>query len=154
MNKSVIITLIITVALIGLFVLGNKTQENNVTYFGDTEIACLKNGHQNLAEHIHPELKITVDGELEQIPANIGVTQDCMSEIHTHDGTGKIHAESFLAGRIDNFNLGHFFTVWNQDHMRDGYDLEIIQDGEIKNSIEEVKFIDLSKTELKYTSKI
>lgn len=154
MNKGVVLTLILTAVIIGLFAWGNNAQKNNIVYFGDTEIACLTHGHQRVAEHIHPELRITVDGEAEQIPANIGITQDCMSEIHTHDETGMIHAESFLTGRIADFHLGHFFSVWGQDYMRETYDLEIIQDGEVKNSIEDVKFIDHSVIELNYTSKI
>jgi len=151
-TKTLIIYLVVTIIIIGLFVLGNSTQENNIVSFGDTDVACLTNGHQRVAEHIHPQLQITVDGVPEQIPANIGITANCMPELHTHDTTGSIHAESFLSGRLDSFNLSHFFVVWNKEYIREGFDLEIIQDGEIKNSIEDVKFIDHSIIEMKYTS--
>ena len=150
--KGLIISISVTVLIIGLIVWGNKIQTNNMIMYKDTQIACLTNGHQRVAEHIHPTLNIIVDGENETIPANIGITSDCMPELHTHDTTGEIHAESFLPGRISNFNLGDFFTIWDRKVERDGYDLEITQDGEIKNSVEEVKFIDHSRIELKYTS--
>jgi len=152
MNKKTIIILIII--LIGLFIWGRFKQKENITVFDDTDIACLENGHQSLAEHIHPILKITVDGETEIIPANIGIKPDCMSELHTHDTTGTIHAESFLRGRIENFNLSHFFAVWGEGYQREGFSLEIKQDGVIKNSIEEVDFKDGSLIELIYTSNI
>jgi hypothetical protein len=152
-NKGIIIALVVILVIIGLFVWGNSLQKDRIVNFGDTEIACLTNGHQRVAEHIHPALRITVDGNPEEIPADIGITPVCMSELHTHDTTGTIHVESVSTGRIDNFHLGDFFSVWGESHTRDGYDLEITQDGEKKNSVEEVKFIDKSVIELKYTSR-
>ncbi len=153
MNKGKVIALVAVLLVVGLFMWGKKTQQDNIVYFGDTNIACLTHGHQTVAEHIHPIMKITVDGEPEQIPANIGITSTCMSELHTHDATGTIHAESFLTDRISEFNLSDFFSVWGQSHVRDGYDVEIMQDGVVKNSIEDVKFIDHSVIELNYISK-
>jgi len=150
--KKNITLLAIAIVTIGLFIWSNKAQKDNFTYFENTEIFCLTNGHQSLADHIHPKLSITVDGEPESIPANIGIDRNCMSEIHTHDGSGTIHAESFLSERVNNFNLGDFFTVWEEDASRDGYDLEIMQDGEPKNSIEDVRFADRSNIELRYTT--
>lgn len=150
--KGLIITLAATVILIGLIIWGSSLQNKNIQKFGETDIACLTNGHQRIVDHIHPTLKITVDGEQEVIPANIGITQDCMPEIHTHDGTGGIHVESFLPGRVSEFNLSHFFLVWDKNPEREGFDLEILQDGEVKDSISDVKMIDHSAIELKYTS--
>jgi hypothetical protein len=153
MNKGIIITIGVTVSIIGLFAWGNNSQKNAIINFKNTEVYCLTNGHQSLADHIHPELEITIDGEPETIPSNIGIDSNCMSEIHTHDSTGIIHIESVIPGRVRDFNMSHFFSVWDKSHIRDGYDLEIIQDGETKNSIEDVEFIDLSKIEFKYTTK-
>lgn len=156
MNKTQIIILIILIVIAGLFGLG-KALENKesaeISYFQDTEIACLKDGHVNLADHIHPELKIYIDGEQQKIPANVGIDQECMSEVHTHDGTGKIHVESFIPGRVSQMGLINLFDVWGTEVEKESYDLEIIQDGQVKNSIEEVNFIDKSIIELKYTSK-
>jgi len=152
MNKKVVITVVVAVVIIGLFMWGNSTQKDNLVYFEGTEIICLTNGHQRVAEHIHPQLRIFVDGVAETIPANIGITQSCMSEIHTHDATGTIHVESFLTGRVAEFDMGDFFSVWKESLVREGYDLEITQDGIVKGSIEEVRFIDESVIELKYIS--
>jgi len=50
--------------------------------------------HPEVAFHIHPKLSISVDGENLEIPADIGITPDCMREIHTHDTSGSVHVES------------------------------------------------------------
>jgi hypothetical protein len=43
--------------------------------------------------HIHPVLKIVVDGKETPIPANIGLSAGCEKVLHTHDRTGTIHVE-------------------------------------------------------------
>jgi len=150
--KNILIAFLLSALIIGLFVWGNTLQTENLRLVRDTGVACLTNGHQRIAEHIHPVLIITVDGENEIVPADIGITPDCMPELHTHDTTGQIHAESFLPGRISEFNLSHFFAIWQKDYQREGFSLEMKQDGETKNSIEEIKMIDHSVIELSYTS--
>ncbi len=62
--------------------------------------------------HIHPMLKIVIDGIEQTIPADIGITEDCMHPLHTHDATGKIHVESPVQ---KDFTLGDFFAVWGKD---------------------------------------
>jgi hypothetical protein len=57
-----------------------------------------------------------VNGRRQEIPANTGVTLGCMSALHTHDSTGKIHVES--PERRD-FTLGDFFAVWNKPFSKD-----------------------------------
>jgi hypothetical protein len=64
-----------------------------------------------LAMHIHPVLSITIDGQSQPVPANIGVEPNCMRAIHTHDDTGKIHVE--YPENYD-FKLSDFFSVWQQ----------------------------------------
>lgn len=61
--------------------------------------------------HIHSELRIVINGEAQEIPANIGVSPGCMRPIHTHDATGKLHNE-FPQHR--NFTLGEFFKIWDK----------------------------------------
>jgi hypothetical protein len=61
--------------------------------------------------HIHPMLKIIEDGKNIPIPADIGITNDCLHPLHTHDATGELHVESPVKR---DFTLGDFFTVWNQ----------------------------------------
>ncbi len=61
--------------------------------------------------HIHPNVQIMVNGKQQVIPANLGIGATCMTSIHTHDTTGKIHIES---PEKRDFTLGDFFAVWKQ----------------------------------------
>ncbi|MGN6628789.1 MAG: hypothetical protein ACTHKJ_02820, partial [Candidatus Nitrosocosmicus sp.] len=45
------------------------------------------------------------------LPALIGITNDCLYWMHTHDETGIIHIESPIQ---KNFTLGEFFDIWKQ----------------------------------------
>lgn len=90
-----------------------------VKFWKDTKVACLPNGHERLAMHIHQEFLVTVDGVKEDVPANIGIDNSCMSEVHTHDSTGKIHVEAVTAGKV--FTLADLFAVWGKSIERDGY---------------------------------
>jgi hypothetical protein len=152
-TKGMIITLLITLVIGGFLVWAMSARNNTIAYFKDTDVACLINGHQNLAFHIHPKMAITVDGTPEVLPANIGITDTCMSEVHTHDITGEIHVESFDAERLQYLTLQHFFDVWGVSPERDGYILEIYLDGQKKESVSDIPFIDHSLIELKYTSR-
>ena len=62
--------------------------------------------------HIHPQLKITINGSDQTIPANIGIKSFCMNSIHTHDTTGVLHVESPVK---KDFALGDFFAVWDKE---------------------------------------
>lgn len=74
--------------------------------------------------HIHPTLKIVVEGNSVTIAANIGISSALyknhdldtygmknprMSPLHTHDLSGVIHVEST---QIRDYTLGEFFDVW------------------------------------------
>ena len=65
--------------------------------------------------HIHPSLRILIQGTPYPIPASIGNQPGCMYPLHTHAGsdpsTGivQIHVESPI---IRDFKLGDFFLVW------------------------------------------
>ena len=65
--------------------------------------------------HIHPNLQIIINGQNQVIPANIGIAQDCLRSIHTHDDTGKIHVESPVKR---DFTLADFFAVWGKPFNR------------------------------------
>jgi hypothetical protein len=64
---------------------------------------------QNL--HIHPRLRIVVNGKEEKIPTNIGLSFGCERAVHTHDTTGEIHVEPNYPR---DFTLGDFFAVWGK----------------------------------------
>src|SRR5207245_10165469 len=76
--------------------------------------------------HVHPYLRIVINGQNITIPAAIGIvnpqTQNgiaaggtCFEPMHTHDASGIIHIES--PGNA-NYTLSNFFQVWNDtDHL-------------------------------------
>lgn len=74
--------------------------------------------------HWHPYLKIIINGNEIEIPANIGVTignvidtdigmEYQMSPTHTHSNDGKIHMENNAPWKKpETLTLGYFFKVW------------------------------------------
>jgi hypothetical protein len=62
------------------------------------------------ALHHHIQLYIYVDGQPVTVPANIGLSTQAASPLHTHDDTGLVHVES----ADPNFApvLGQFMDVW------------------------------------------
>jgi len=151
--KGTVVTIIITVMIIGLLVWGASLRgDASMRMFPGTSVACLPNGHQQLAIHIHPRLSITVDGEAEVIPANVGIVGNCMSEIHTHDTSGELHVETATMERFEIIQFKHFFDVWGQDVEREGYDLQILVNGEPVDSVDDVPLRDRDVIEMIYTS--
>ena len=72
--------------------------------------------HGNLGMHIHPLLSIFIDGEKQDIPANIGiVSSTCFRLIHTHDASGKLHIEWRT---VRDFTLGDFFKGWDRSFSK------------------------------------
>jgi len=69
-----------------------------------------------VADHIHAYLKIIIDGQEMQIPADIGITAAGNFSPHTHDISGKLHiGEGLLAGTLQEnrfVKLDDFFDVW------------------------------------------
>lgn len=77
-----------------------------------------------MAIHWHPTLKITIDGQTVEVPANIGIDpllwkyhdldtygMQGMAPLHTHDASGTIHVESREART---YTLGDFLRIWGQ----------------------------------------
>jgi len=125
-NKKIIYILAGIVVLGGFLMWLGRAQA--LRYWPETSIECLPRGHEQLALHIHPHIAIIVDGEEEIIPLNIGITNQCMAEVHTHDTTGTIHVEATRRGKI--FTLNDFFGVWGKTIERDGYDFLMTVNGE------------------------
>src|SRR3989338_11016366 len=63
--------------------------------------------------HWHASLVIRIEGESQDIPANIGLVV-VHNPIHTHDSSGVIHMEFEGLVAEDNLKLGQFFNVWNK----------------------------------------
>lgn len=127
----------------------NDSAEQIGLAWAGTNVACLPFGHQNLAQHFHPKLGITVDGENEIVPRNTGIDDACMSEVHTHDSSGSIHIESVSPSRT--FTLLDYFAVRGESIEREGYRYQVFVNGEpIDPADYELK--DLDAVEVQYVS--
>lgn len=67
--------------------------------------------HQNLAQHIHADLRIVIDGKEQAIPSDIGIVPGIMRPVHTHDASGEVHIEGPCRRE---YSLGEFFEVWGK----------------------------------------
>ena len=67
---------------------------------------------EGTVEHIHAHLTISIDGQQQSVPGEIGIDNpsNTVSPLHTHDTSGIIHVESPVEAQ---FTLGQFFTEWN-----------------------------------------
>ena len=109
--KNVIIILAVVVVLVGGIYWSKSMQSNNPDIIATRGL------------HWHPTLKISVKGEDQIIPANIGIGGQYsslpmgMSPIHTHDDASKgiIHLEFSGVVRREDIRLGKFFEAWGKD---------------------------------------
>ncbi|MGH9922069.1 MAG: hypothetical protein ACRD38_04905 [Nitrososphaerales archaeon] len=65
-------------------------------------------------------LNVTLDGQHFTVPANIGITSECITPLHTHEDDGEIHMQFFKPTR---FTLGNFIKLWGLDLSK--YDVKI-----------------------------
>ncbi len=149
--KNTFIVVGVTVILLVLFAVPRMSDPNRglSAKWQEAGLDCMSNGHSNVLMHFHPRLSISVDGVSESIPANIGITNTCMSELHTHDGTGTIHAESVSGEK--KFYLKDFMTVYGQVLARSGYDVVMKVDGKLNTQLGELELKDKQQIELIYT---
>lgn len=152
--KTLAPVIFVFLIIIALFAWGVMSQRGatTLTYIPGTNVACLPQGHQNLAVHIHPIIAITVDGAPETIPANIGIAATCMAEVHTHDDTGSIHIETVSPERLDVLSLADFFAVRNASLSREGYAHTLTVDGTPVTDPARVRFKDGQRIGIVYTS--
>lgn len=125
-HKTKIIWGVVIVLLLGFMYWGGQTSSADT--WEDTDVDCLPNGHQNLAYHIHANLTVSVDGDQQTIPSNMGISNACMAEVHTHEAGGNLHIESTDAN--SERDLADFFAVWDRELDRDGYERSVTVNGE------------------------
>jgi len=74
-------------------------------------VSCDFGGH-DAAYHIHSQLTIKLpDGSTAEVPPNIGINEDCMYWLHTHEPDGRLHVEApdeTLA------TLADFLEIWRR----------------------------------------
>ncbi len=68
--------------------------------------------------HWHAELSITILGQKQVIPDNVGrgITEQ---PIHTHEEDNTIHLEFAGSVKKDDIRLGRFFEIWNRQFNQD-----------------------------------
>lgn len=119
-NSKKIRNLVITILVIGIIlalilwsVFGAISESKSCKTDPVTEINI--GGHTNIKLHIHSDLRILIDGKEEFIPANIGIGNNLMRPLHTHNPDGEIHIEGPCAR---DFTIGEFFQVWGREFNR------------------------------------
>ena len=151
-NKRVIVWVVIVLVLLGVLFMWPRVGDPTralVAGWKDANVDCLPS-HQRANLHIHPVLRITVDGAPEPIPAETGIVRSCMAEIHTHDGSGTLHVESVLAAKA--FTLGQFFTVWGKELTREGYSADLTVNGAPSNEFGNLLLLDHQDIRIDYKS--
>lgn len=141
------ISVAVGVAVIGLFLMSGSSLNAN-----------------QMVQHNHVSLNVTVDGQPTVVPAHIGMVQvgkgedpllygdhsldkygmEGMSPLHTHDATGLIHVES---NTIRNFTLGEFFDIWQGLNIN-GKDVIATVDGKPVSDFRNILLKDGEKVEL------
>ncbi|MEK6848266.1 MAG: hypothetical protein AABX65_01400 [Nanoarchaeota archaeon] len=112
--------------------------------------------HGKIKMHIHPELKIKINGKNIEIPASIGITNTGMNAIHMHTLDGVIHVE---APCVRDFTLGDFFEVWGKsfdsEHIlehtvNETSKLKMLVNGRENNEFERLVLKDKDEIEIIY----
>ena len=105
--------------------------------------------------HWHPTLAIYMDGELQEIPANIGLGA-VHAPMHTHDedvGDGVIHLEFNGVVKEEDTRLGVFFASWGKDVSSAVGTLESMKVNGVENTeFENYALKEGDRVELYYTS--
>jgi hypothetical protein len=64
---------------------------------------------EKLDVHYHPHVDVIINDHKVTVAANIGISADGFSPLHTHDTSGTIHIES---AKADVFRVGQLFAEW------------------------------------------
>lgn len=107
---------LITVAVFAVIMILSFRNSNPISSKTNRQLALNCTTDMATQFHIHPILKIIINNQPQEIPANIGVAAGCMNALHTHDKSGKIHVE---APEKRDFNLSDFFAIWEKTFTHD-----------------------------------
>lgn len=102
--------------------------------------------------HIHSNLGIVINGQQQEVPANIGIGLSCMNSIHTHDNSGTLHIES---PEKRDFTIADFFAVWGKTYTKDQIlDYKVDQTHIIHETVNGVEVKDYENTVLRDKDRI
>jgi hypothetical protein len=77
-------------------------------------------------------VSVSINGQPIEVPANIGILENCLRPIHTHDTTGLVH---IVYDRQYDFRLGHFLWYW-------GFNIQQYDATVYVNGIPQDKYLD------------
>mgnify|MGYP001608493623 CR=1 FL=1 len=129
----------------------NNPNRSLIAAFNAAGIDCM-GGHARATQHFHPHLTISVDGLTESIPASVGLLNNCMAEIHTHDSTGTLHVESPDGNKV--FYLKNFFNVAGKPFEREGYTVSMTVDGQPNSELGNLILRDGQQIVLDYAKRL
>ena len=111
---SYIIPVVVIIIVVGALLVYSTTIKTPSAVmsgpYGPYPFQCLS--AEGTVMHIHPYLRIIINGQNITIPADIGINgNSCLEPVHTHDTSGIIHIES--PDSTTQYTLGEFFQIWN-----------------------------------------
>lgn len=177
-----IITLAVLVIGFGVFLFsknpefGSDAMKAKNKFEGKTsrELSLMCEPQEHEVMKIYPHLIINIDGQLQLIPANIGIKSlevetasreqamfqsSCLHFLHTRDATGTLHVESPIQA---DYTLSDFFAVWgkifNKDQILDSkvddkHTLKMLVNGQESTQFENLILRDNDQIEIIYTTK-
>ena len=87
----------------------------------------------NLPYVAYVTLSVNVDGRPTEVPANIGIREDCLRPIHTDDSSGLVH---IVYDRPYDFKIGNFLWYW-------GFKIQQYDATVYVNGVEQDKYLDI-----------
>ena len=126
MKTKTIPSIIALVAIIGGLIWGNKIWSQSIKNSQAKKVEASGDLISMEGIHWHPELTITIKGEKQVIPNNIGMGMQftgypqydpmmMMTNMHTHDDSGQLHWE-VMKGPVkkEDVKLSQFFAIWGK----------------------------------------
>ncbi|MBI4281284.1 hypothetical protein HY625_00515 [Candidatus Uhrbacteria bacterium] len=107
---------IIGITIVVVLILGVMIAQNTPSPKTNREVALSCTTDMATQFHIHPKLTISINGQSQIIPADVGESSLCLHPLHTHDASGVIHVES---PEKRDFRLSDFFAVWDKQFTKD-----------------------------------
>lgn len=162
-NKTVLTIVLVTVVAFGLLGFGSISRflggDSSGSSRSTREIAmsCTLDAYTQF--HIHPHLRIIINGAEQTIPANVGSSPSCLHPLHMHDTTGTIHIES---PEQRDFTLADFFAVWDKKFSRDQildsvsdakHEIVMTIDGQPNNAYQNLILKDKQEIVIEYRTK-
>ncbi len=144
---------LVVIIAIGLSMMGKSGTTTDRTA---REVALTCTTDMATKFHIHPNLEIRFDGEVQTMPADVGILPNCMYSLHTHTADGILHVE---APEKKDFTLSDFFAVWDKPFSKteildkktgDTHRIRVTVNGEEVSTYEHTLLVDADKIVIFY----